>query len=76
MKYSIKIVVLLDVTPCSLGHGYRRSDKLAARWRYQVPPKRRDVYTKLHRTVVVIPPFLWSSGQSSWLHNGDVLCFL
>jgi uncharacterized membrane protein YkgB len=19
---------------------------------------------------------LWSSGQSSWLHNGDVLCFL
>jgi hypothetical protein len=22
-----------------------------------------------------IPP-LWSSGQSSWLHNGDVLCFL
>jgi hypothetical protein len=22
-----------------------------------------------------IPP-LWSRGQSSWLHNGDVLCFL
>jgi hypothetical protein len=22
-----------------------------------------------------VPP-LWSSGQSSWLHNGDVLCFL
>jgi hypothetical protein len=21
-------------------------------------------------------PPLWSSGQSSWLHNGDVLCFL
>jgi hypothetical protein len=21
-------------------------------------------------------PRLWSSGQSSWLHNGDVLCFL
>jgi hypothetical protein len=21
-------------------------------------------------------PLLWSSGQSSWLHNGDVLCFL
>jgi hypothetical protein len=21
-------------------------------------------------------PSLWSSGQSSWLHNGDVLCFL
>jgi hypothetical protein len=24
--------------------------------------------------ILVIP--LWSSGQSSWLHNGDVLCFL
>jgi hypothetical protein len=24
---------------------------------------------------LVWPP-LWSSGQSSWLHNGDVLCFL
>jgi hypothetical protein len=23
-----------------------------------------------------IRPPLWSSGQSSWLHNGDVLCFL
>jgi hypothetical protein len=21
-------------------------------------------------------PPLWSSGQSSWLHNGDVLCYL
>jgi hypothetical protein len=21
-------------------------------------------------------PPLWSSGQSSWLHNGDVLCLL
>jgi hypothetical protein len=21
-------------------------------------------------------PPLWSSAQSSWLHNGDVLCFL
>jgi hypothetical protein len=21
-------------------------------------------------------PPLWSSGQSFWLHNGDVLCFL
>jgi hypothetical protein len=21
-------------------------------------------------------PPLWSSGQSSWLQNGDVLCFL
>jgi hypothetical protein len=21
-------------------------------------------------------PSLWSSGESSWLHNGDVLCFL
>jgi hypothetical protein len=21
-------------------------------------------------------PPLWSSGQSSWLHNGDVLCFM
>jgi hypothetical protein len=21
-------------------------------------------------------PLLWSSGQSCWLHNGDVLCFL
>jgi hypothetical protein len=21
-------------------------------------------------------PPLWSCGQSSWLHNGDVLCFL
>jgi hypothetical protein len=21
-------------------------------------------------------PPLWSSGQGSWLHNGDVLCFL
>jgi hypothetical protein len=21
-------------------------------------------------------PFLWSSGQSSWLQNGDILCFL
>jgi hypothetical protein len=21
-------------------------------------------------------PSLWPSGQSSWLHNGDVLCFL
>jgi hypothetical protein len=24
---------------------------------------------------VTWPP-LWSSGQSSWLHNGDILCFL
>jgi hypothetical protein len=24
----------------------------------------------------LIRPPLWSSGQSSWLHNGDVLCFL
>jgi hypothetical protein len=26
-------------------------------------------------TYIDWPP-LWSSGQSSWLHNGDVLCFL
>jgi hypothetical protein len=25
--------------------------------------------------IVLVPP-LWSSGQSSWLQNGDVLCFL
>jgi hypothetical protein len=24
---------------------------------------------------IALPP-LWSSGQSSWLQNGDVLCFL
>jgi hypothetical protein len=27
-------------------------------------------------TVEESTPPLWSSGQSSWLHNGDVLCFL
>jgi hypothetical protein len=26
--------------------------------------------------LVAFWPSLWSSGQSSWLHNGDVLCFL
>jgi hypothetical protein len=25
---------------------------------------------------LLMRPPLWSSGQSSWLHNGDVLCFL
>jgi hypothetical protein len=33
----------------------------------------------LYNNILVVywyrPP-LWSSGQSSWLHNGDVLCFL
>jgi hypothetical protein len=27
------------------------------------------------QTIHCRPP-LWSSGQSSWLHNGDVLCLL
>jgi hypothetical protein len=27
-------------------------------------------------TLLSISPPLWSSGQSSWLQNGDVLCFL
>jgi hypothetical protein len=27
-------------------------------------------------TLTLTRPPLWSSGQSSWLHNGDVLCFL
>jgi hypothetical protein len=28
------------------------------------------------KAIPVTGPPLWSSGQSSWLHNGDVLCLL
>jgi hypothetical protein len=31
---------------------------------------------KLIKNLKYISISLWSSGQSSWLHNGDVLCFL
>jgi hypothetical protein len=34
-------------------------------------PRRADT-----NTIIIVRPPLWSSGQSSWLHNGDVLCFL
>jgi hypothetical protein len=35
-----------------------------------------EVRTELICYVEESRPPLWSSGQSSWLHNGDVLCFL
>jgi hypothetical protein len=34
------------------------------------------VYGNAHEDLLKVSPPLWSSGQSSWLHNGDVLCFL
>jgi hypothetical protein len=49
----------------------------------RVPGYRTEVYCFLWGTnwiyicyVEESRPPLWSSGQSSWLHNGDVLCFL
>jgi hypothetical protein len=36
----------------------------------------RTKATELVSYVEESRPPLWSSGQSSWLHNGDVLCFL
>jgi hypothetical protein len=33
-------------------------------------------YIFIYIDVVESRPPLWSSGQSSWLQNGDVLCFL
>jgi hypothetical protein len=36
-------------------------------------------FFKIHRNKKIIKIYrlpLWSSGQCSWLHNGDVLCFL
>jgi hypothetical protein len=35
-----------------------------------------EVQTEFMCYVEESRPPLWSSGQSSWLHNGDVLCFL
>jgi hypothetical protein len=32
--------------------------------------------SRLSMLVRVARPSLWSSGQSSWLHKGDVLCFM
>jgi hypothetical protein len=34
---------------------------------------RRKICGFLQMTIFQFP---WSSGQSSWLHNGDILCFL
>jgi hypothetical protein len=35
-----------------------------------------DWLSAARRTPPPPRPPLWSSGQSSWIHNGDVLCFL
>jgi hypothetical protein len=35
-----------------------------------------EVRTEFMYVIEESRPPLWSSGQSSWLHNGDVLCFL
>jgi hypothetical protein len=49
----------------------------------RVPGYRTEMYfvsfkvrTKFICYVEESRPPLWSSGQSSWLENGDVLCFL
>jgi hypothetical protein len=35
-----------------------------------------EVRTEFYVDAEESRPPLWPSGQSSWLHNGDVLCFL
>jgi hypothetical protein len=49
----------------------------------RVPGNRMEMYcvscevqTEFIYSVEGSRPSLWSSGQSSWLQNGDVLCFL
>jgi hypothetical protein len=50
-------------------------------WQFQMPVQFlfRDIVNDCGEMIVPVllcrPP-LWSSGQSSWLQNGDVLCFL
>jgi hypothetical protein len=34
------------------------------------------IYSQIHSQRNITRPPLWSSGQSSWLQNGNVLCFL
>jgi hypothetical protein len=50
------------------------SEFLAAEQRCIVFPVRYKL--NLYMYVEESRPPLWSSGQSSWLQNGDVLCFL
>jgi hypothetical protein len=47
-------------------------------WKYKLcrPKLSGESFNKLSLSAFVSGPPLWSSGQSSWLHNEDVLCFL
>jgi hypothetical protein len=43
---------------------------------FKIPTNFRiEILTHIHTCIYTGPP-LWSSGKSSWLQNGDVLCFL
>jgi hypothetical protein len=41
-----------------------------------IAQERQALLQEIEANSEIGKPPLWSSGQSSWLHNGDVLCFL
>jgi hypothetical protein len=60
-----------STSPCKAPQDLRREVSLNRYWaRTTLDHDDRE------SSCIILGPLLWSSGQSSWLHNGDVLCFL
>jgi hypothetical protein len=62
-----------SVTSPGTGFHDRRVVRLAGLWRGLQPA---CTGMQIFICTGELPPPLWSSGQSSWLQNGDVFCFL
>jgi hypothetical protein len=68
---------LLESPPCSSNHDWTVQLFLVRKhWSWDAPNYQNRLFTYFLGVILPWTSPLWSSGQSSWLHNGDVLCFL